>query len=203
MRIGLDLDGVCYKYEATARYMLRRHIIARGDEPTPGLSVVSKEWDWIKYHTAARDWAWLWKGAIEEGVYRYGHVVEGAIEGAQAISKLGETTVITARPKAAVHDTMAWLELMFNRVPLAGVVIQSDGQKKSEVPGIDVYIDDAKHNLEELLDNTDAIVIQFVQPWNSGFQAKTLLQGSRLFPARDWREVVTIVQDLKKWKFKS
>lgn len=197
MRIGLDLDGVCYKFESTARYMLRRRILDRGETPPIELSDVSRYWDWIKTYSTKADWAWLWSGAIEEGLYRYGHVVTGAIEGAQAISRLGSTTVITARPKGAVHDTMAWLELMLNKVPLAGVVIQSDGQKKSEVPGIDVYIDDAKHNLEELLDNTEASVIQFVQPWNEDFEPRNLLQGARLFRAYSWTEVVGWVTRLK------
>lgn len=201
MKIGLDLDGVCYQWSATAQYMLREHIQERGEVPPPELYQVPKYWDWIENYTPAEDWAWLWSSAIEEGLYRYGHVVKGAIEGAQAISQLGETTVITARPKAAVHDTMAWLELMFNRVPLAGVVIQSDGQKKSEVPGIDIYIDDAKHNLEELLDNTDATVIQYVQPWNADFVPKNGLQGVRHVRARDWGEVVSIVKTLKEQVF--
>jgi 5'(3')-deoxyribonucleotidase len=201
MKIGLDLDGVCYRYESTARYMIRNHMVKRRALPPAELSEVSKYWNWIKAYAPAEEWAWLWSDAIEEGVYRYGHVVEGAIEGAQAISRLGDTTVITARPKAAVHDTMAWLELMFNRVPLAGVVIQSDGQKKSEVPGIDVYIDDAKHNLEELLDNTEASVIQFVQPWNEDFEPRNLLQGARLFRAHNWREIVGWVTRLKEAGF--
>jgi 5'(3')-deoxyribonucleotidase len=201
MKIGLDLDGVCYRYESTARYMIRRRMQERGLAVTPELYEVSRYWDWIKAYASKDDWKWLWSGAIEEGVYRYGHVVEGAIEGAQAISRLGDTTIITARPKGAIHDTMAWLELMFNRVPLAGVVIQSDGQKKSEVPDIDVYIDDAKHNLEDLLDNTDAMVIQFVQPWNEDFEVKSPLKGTRLFRAYNWREIVTYVENLKESGF--
>jgi 5'(3')-deoxyribonucleotidase len=201
MRIGLDLDGVCYQWSATAQYMLRERMLARGETPPVELFQEPEYWDWIEDYTSPEDWSWLWSGAIEEGLYRYGHVVKGAIEGAQAISKLGETTVITARPKAAVHDTMAWLELMFNRVPLAGVVIQSDGQKKSEVPGIDVYIDDAKHNLEELLDNTEAAVIQFVQPWNEDFEPRDTFSATRLFRAYNWREVVTQIEWLKEGCF--
>jgi 5'(3')-deoxyribonucleotidase len=196
MKIGLDLDGVCYEWSATAQYMIRERMVARGAVPPAELWETPKYWDWIENYTPAEDWAWLWSRGIEEGLYRYGHCVKGAIGGAQAISKLGDTTIITARPKAAVHDTMAWLELMFNRVPLAGVVIQSDGQKKSEVE-CDVYIDDAKHNLEDLLDNTDAMVIQFVQPWNEDFEPRSLLQTSRLFRAYNWREVVTYVKNLK------
>lgn len=198
LRIGLDLDGVCYQWESTARYMVRQRMLARGETPPPELYRRFQHWDWLKEYSTPDDWKWLWnEGITEGGVYRYGHVVEGAIDGVRELTSIADVTIVTSRPKIAVHDTMAWLGLMFDKCPLAGVAIQSDGQKKSEVkPCPDIFIDDAKHNFDDMLDNTESAIIQYWQPWNADYKIRRPLHSSRLFPANDWRDVVQQVKRL-------
>lgn len=195
--IGLDLDGVCYNFERTARYMIRRRMEVRGETPPPELSEPSRNWDWIKDHSPERDWAWLWKDGVREGLFRYGHVIPGAVEGVRELNEIGDVVAITARPQDAVHDTLAWLAMFFDKAPLSGIVIQSFGQKKSEVrPLPDVYIDDGTHNLEDVLENTESSVVQFLQPWNENWRPPHGREV-RHFHASGWAQTVTVVQWVK------
>lgn len=194
--IGLDLDGVCYAFDKTVRWMLSQRIRARGEQPPASLSVAASTWDSTMESVSSSDWAWVWSGAIEEGLYRYGHVISGAIQGVQALNNLGDVYVITSRPKMAVHDTLTWLAFMFDKSPLAGVTIQSNGQKKSQAnPVPDVYIDDAVHVVNEILDNTQSRVVLFDQPWNQDAPL-----SHRLYRAVGWTEVVKIAAMLKEAK---
>lgn len=194
---SLDLDGVAYEWDKTARYMLRRRISARGENPPPQLSVASNHWNAIQEVVSTSDWEWLWTGAIKDGLYRYGHVVTGAIEGVQALNNLGDVVAVTHRPKAAVHDTLTWLSFMFDKAPLAGVHIQSNGQKKSEVvPRPDAYIDDAIHVAKDILLHTDSSVILFDTPENQDAPLSV-----KLYRAVGWQEVVKIATMLKEAKY--
>jgi len=192
--IGLDLDGVCYHYDRTARYMLRRRIEDRGELVPAVLFEPSATWDAVENAVSAEDFRWLYDEGVYNGLFRYGHVVGGAIEGIQALNELGDVVAITARPKQAVHDTIVWLATMFDKAPLAGLNIQSHGQRKSQVsPTPDIYIDDAIHNVEDILANTDSKVVLFSQPWNEAAD----IDGVRARRAVGWRETVDLVRDAK------
>lgn len=194
---GLDLDGVVYHYDRTARYMLRRHIEDDGREVPAALHEPSRHWDWVRDHVSAEDWHWLWDTGVKRGLFRYGHVVGGAIEGVQALNQLGDVIAVTSRPKQAVHDTLVWLATMFDKAPLSGLVINSHGQSKSDVrPAPDVFIDDGAHFVDDLLRNTSAHVIMYDQPWNEGYFAR-LDYGHRFTRAHGWREVVATVTMIK------
>lgn len=191
--IGLDLDGVCYHFDRTARYMLRRRIFDRGEAVPAELYHPSPGWNSIEEWVSPADWDWLWSEGVEAGLFRYGHVVGGSIEGVQALSQLGDVVAITARPMAAVHDTLVWISTMFDKAPLSGIVIQSFGQKKSEVnPTPDVYIDDALHNAEDILRNTLSTVVLYDAPHNN-YAPET----DRLVRAKGWDDVVRIVTEIR------
>lgn len=195
--IGLDLDGVCYNFEKTARYMIRKRMESRGETPAPEMHQVSQNWDWISSHCPPEDWAWLWNEGAKHGLFRYGHAVHGAIDGVVELAKLGDIIAITARPKAAVHDTLAWLAMMFDQSPLAGVVIQSHDQKKSAVdPVPDVYIDDGVHNYADILENTNSWMIQFQQPWNNSYFVP-FKYANRFLRAKGWAQTVECVKYTK------
>lgn len=191
--IGLDLDGVCYHFVRTVNYMLRRRFIDRGDAIPDVLTRQWNHFDELEGIIPSADWRWLWTEGVEAGLFRYGHVVGGSIEGVQELNKLGDVIAITSRPKTAVHDTIVWLATMFDKAPLSGIVIQSFGQKKSDVlPTPHVYIDDAPHNAEDILLNTSARVVLFDAPWNQDVE-----ETSRLVRAHGWREVVEAARNIK------
>lgn len=122
-------------------------------------------WDSLQERISDDDWRWLWSDGVEKhGLFRHGHVGKGAIEGIQRLSQVVDVVVITARPKNAVNDTLAWLA--YNQFPVSEVHILTAGEPKSSVKVCDFYVDDALHNLEDLVTNTDGKVLLWDRPWN-------------------------------------
>lgn len=199
--IGLDLDGIVYQWDSTARFMLRHHISSEGRQPATELFFPSLDYNSIQSMVTEEDWQWLWTDAITDGLFRYGHVEQGAMEGVRDLANLGDIVVITSRPKAAVNDTIGWLAMMFGRIPLAGVVIQSNGQNKSDVhPTPNVYIDDMPHIADDILDRTHSSLVMLDQPWNQGYEGgpeELFLRRLRLFRAKGWTDVVRAVKSIK------
>jgi 5'(3')-deoxyribonucleotidase len=167
IRLGLDIDGCLYRWSDTARYLLRTY-----KDNDPG---ESKTWDWIKDHLPREDWMWLWKDGVEKhGLFRYGSIYKGSREFLVNMQPYCDNVIITSRPPTAVQDTMEWLS--YQRVPTSEVHIISSGLKSTVLPHCDVYIDDAIHNAEDLIQNTEALVFMPDRPWNKGFKDKRLLK---------------------------
>lgn len=99
----LDVDGVLYHFERTARYLLRT---VKGYD---NLSEPSGSWDHIRERVSQKDWNWLWNHGVKLGLFRHGHLFTGAIEGVKALAEMGDVVIITHRPKSAVQDTLDWL----------------------------------------------------------------------------------------------
>jgi 5'(3')-deoxyribonucleotidase len=175
--------------------MMRQRFKNTGRVIPPQLCEPSTSWDHIMDAVTPRDWQWLWTEGVANGLFRYGNVITGAIEGVQELNELGDVVSITSRPKAAVHDTLVWLSTMFDKAPLSGLVIQTNKeQRKSDViPEPDVYIDDALHNAKDVLDNTDSKIILFDQPWNQGGPP----DNSRLIRVSGWTAVIQAVKEIK------
>lgn len=203
--IGLDIDGVCYHYDRTARYMLRRKLEDEGREIPWQLREPSEDWDTVSNAIDPADFEWLYAEGVHRGLFRYGHVVSGAIEGVQSLNEFGDVIAITTRPKLAVHDTMVWLSTMFDKAPLAGINILSHGQKKSAVrPQPNIYVDDATHNIEDIIENTPDYVrvVLFGQPWNTKFEGfDDPKKDKRWKRSEGWRDTVDLVRAAKAQKW--
>jgi len=185
VRIAIDLDGVTYEFERTARYMLRE---LRGYADVKELQTESTEWDYIPNHIGSDDWRWLWDEGIELGLFRYGHVSTGAIVGLRALLKAKhDLLVVTHRPRKAVPDTLAWLSYI--NIPFSEVHILSDGQRKSSVAA-DLIIDDKWENVREWAQR-DRHAILFDRPWNQDHY-----DTDQITRAFGWGKVVDAVQDV-------
>ena len=181
MRIGVDLDGVVYRFSDTANYLIKAHF---------GIEI--PEWsswdfapDYLRSIGAPDVWSWLWTHGIDLGLFRYGSIYKGSREALIQLSELGDLVVITARPKTAVNDTLEWLA--YQRFPTSEVHILS-GAPKSTVK-CDVYIDDSADNVLELHTNTDGVVFLADRPWNRGLN----------WPLRcdSWNALVAQIADLR------
>lgn len=180
VRLGLDLDGVLYRWSDTARYLLGTYC---GNDPGE-----SENWNWIKDHISTEAWKWLWSaGVTEHGLFRYGSLYKGSREFLGRIEPYCDSVVITSRPPAAVRDTMDWLS--YQKIPTAEVHIISNAPKSSVQPQCDVYIDDAIHNCEDLLANTKGWVLMPNRPWNQ--VNETLEPVGRFF---DWEQAEDMLQ---------
>lgn len=176
MRIGLDIDGVIYQWEKTARYMLREILPGQRYRDDPALRVQSPRWDYIKDVVDKEAWDWLWTHGVHLGLFRYGHLYPGAIEAIRGLNALGSVSLVTHRPASAVRDTLAWLSLL--DLPIEGLHILSGGEPKSTVtPEFDYFVDDKPSNVLDLELRTKTKVALMRRPWNHDHQRGTVVQS--------------------------
>jgi hypothetical protein len=187
-RIGLDLDGVCYDWDAHARDLLRARIARRGDPVPPVLHEVSRHWNAISEMVAAEDWRWLWAEA--EGLFSGSSCLPGTVPGVRALCALGEVTVITSRPRRAWHETTTWLARVLADAPVRGVHFV--GSDSKSVVACDVYVDDSPEVLHDLA-RRGCRTVAMLQPWTSGNG-----WGPPPEPhARTWDEIVAHVAAIR------
>jgi uncharacterized HAD superfamily protein len=194
MRIGLDIDGVMYKWDKTARYMLR-DVLPNSPYKTL-LQQESQGWDWIKDNVTPEHWQWLWTEGIRLGLFRYGHLYPGTIQAVRRLAELGDVVLITHRPREAVTETCAWLGLL--NLPISGLHLLTSQEPKSIVlPQCDVYLDDKPANVEELAANTPArLVCLMRRPWNSRY----LPWPERIREVYNWDEFIHLVEEVGEGK---
>lgn len=180
--IVLDLDGVTYDFQGTYCYLLKKH---RGVKFPQGMSWWN-EWNASDQFTTQEDRDWVWSKGLKLGLFRYGHIVRGAVDGIRELSMLGDIQVVTHRPERARRDTLAFLTYL--DLPISGVTVTQG--PKSKVAG-DVYIDDGPHVVEELL-SADKRVVVFDRPYNRDIES---LKGN-LRRAHNWEDVPRLVKEL-------
>lgn len=189
-RIGVDLDGVLYQWDATARWLLNWKFGVEIGE--------SKHWDYILECVSEQQWKWLWQadeeGGIGRGLFRYGHCFKGSFEALRELDQLGDIAIITHRPKTAIVDTMDWLS--FCKVPASEVHLIYRREPKSSIkPDCDIYVDDKASNCIDLAENTDGLVCLWSRPWNEGKQ-KNLAKDIAVISS--WQEFIDLAKE-KVW----
>ena len=187
MRIGLDLDGVCYEWQRTYMYMLRAY---RGYSRDLMSDIESwTHWNWHKENVSKQDNDWMWSEGIRLGLFRYGHLYPGTVKAVNELSSLGDVVVITSRPKRAAQDTFDWIS--YNKLPVQEVHITNGGNKSDIKPVCDVYIDDGPHVIDDLIDNTPSAALLWDRPWNRTPSRCTARVST-------WDEVLNFVEGMKK-----
>lgn len=155
MRIGIDVDGVCYPFTDVFRLYM---------ETTFGRKLPAiHRWDFYK------DWGmtdeefayWMYHGCEDEIVFHYGTPPRGCIETLEVLGdEPHEIALITNRPDYAEDATREWVhrwgiphdELIITKTP------------KSEY-GLDVLLDDSPSIIEDFREKGGKAIV-FVQPWN-------------------------------------
>ena len=185
MRIALDLDGPVYDFHRTFRYMMREH---RG-VVMPPVKDFWYTWDAAEKFGTTYDHLWMWTMGVERGLFRFGHMMTGCRIGLEALADAGHTLcIVTHRPANAVSDTLDWVTLMFEGLPLDGFYIMSNGESKATVEA-DVLIDDKIENVREWA-QTGRQAILFDAPYNRNFDVTGVAR------ANGWKEVVRVVNGL-------
>ena len=186
MQVGLDVDGVMYQFQKTALYMLNS---------MKGYDLKLEDWDrwnWPKEVVANNDWQWLWTGGVKDGLFRYGHLYKGTIEGVRALAGIGDVVIITSRPSNAIQDTLDWISYL--KLPFTETHILSAGKPKSQVK-CDIYVDDKPENIDDFLANTAGHPLLWDRPWNQGVNP-----SYRIAPydrVSSWAEVLAVARELK------
>lgn len=170
MRIGVDLDGVCYQWTKTARYMLREILPNSPYSKDGPLGQECNRWDYIKDNIKPEHNKWLWSEGIKLGLFRHGHLFPGTIKALRQLDKLGRLVAITQRPERAASDTFAWIN--FHQLPFREVHVLQ-GESKTSVAKCDIYIDDKPDNLLDLGRVFPRSVLALPdRPWNEDFRER-------------------------------
>ena len=164
MRVMLDIDGVCYDFDASVRRALEEH---RGY--APGALVASRWWNHIAEQMRSADLDWVWRGPGLNVVFGYADgFIPGAPRAMRRIAAEHDLVFITHRPRSAAPATAAWLA--HHRVHFAELHILPIATPKSSVtPVCDVYVDDRTDNVDELLRTTGADVFMPIRDYNVGY----------------------------------
>jgi uncharacterized HAD superfamily protein len=161
-----------YRWGDTAAYLLKEHWNFN--------LVESTYWDYIKDNVSKEAWDWLWTDAItKHGLYRYGSIYKGMREFLDGIKEFCDIVVITSRPPSAAQDTMDWIA--YQKLPTNEIRILGRQEKSSVQPQCDVYIDDAIHNCQDLIEHTKGLVIMPDHTWNQGYTPDEITRFHRTY----------------------
>ena len=165
LRLGIDMDGVISDFNAGWTWRYNRDFPDRIDRPLTTADVVEWNAPVGLTHFASMSQFWTWARTCAEGrsIFYGLDPFPGAIEAMRCLAAGGHTiAILTTKPHFAIDDTHDWLAI--HDVPTDEVHILDD----KTVVECDVYLDDADHNLSELVAvRQSATVCRYVRPWNN------------------------------------
>jgi len=183
-RIGLDLDGIIYRWGDTASLLLEWEFgIILGEVET---------WDHIRDNITEHQWDWLWTEGMDRGLFRHGSVYRGGFEAIRELRQIGDIIVITHRPKSALRDTQDWLSFHRVNAPVVHLLFREES-KSSVQPQCHLYIDDKIENCIDLAINTDGVVCLWERPWN---ETERFLLPQSVKIVNNWKDFLTIAKDV-------
>ena len=192
--IGLDLDGTT----ANMVHGLRAHVAknkgmtpaeAEAKLPEPG------EYDFVTGETAwfsdRKEFLEHFLSAEKAGMYRDLPAYTGSFEVLQILAKEGfEIKAVTARSADFNPDTAHWLAN--NGLPK--IQIFNPGTEKHTLEDIDIFIDDAPHVINKLVEKGRKVII-FDQAYN-GFQVTAPATHTRRIAGWTLSGVASALRDL-------
>lgn len=161
MRIGIDLDGVCYPF-AEVITLYGEHTLGRRLAPAH----LSPKWSFFEdWGMSGSEFGELMKAGHDVGlVYHIGSPPPNCRSTLTQLRNRGhELVVCTHRPDYAHGATQAWLDRW--QLPYDELVICTD----KTLHRLDVLLDDGPHNIEAMVGAGGKAVV-FDQPWNQHVQ---------------------------------
>lgn len=176
IKVAVDLDGVIYNWGDTVRYLIKH----KYDIDLPA----STHWTFVQENVPEHAWKWLWASGEEMGMFKYGSLIKGSVEGLKSLSRLNcDLVVATHRPAWAIPDTCD----LIRRLPnvFSGLHFLTN-QESKRIAGADVYIDDNPAVVDDIY-GLGADMIVFDQPWNQR------LNSPHTYRAFGWEQVPDLV----------
>jgi len=164
MRYGVDIDGVLRDFDRALAKTMRL-------APEP-LNYSAAAWlerpdSYQKADVVGREnWEWFWQKATSDlRVFENAYPIGDELEHLAQLP--GEVFLITSQPKHLRDQTYAWLAR--HHAWPEGVLQVSHAAKKVEFINalhVDVFVDDRLDTLMGLVNETEAQLYVFDQPWN-------------------------------------
>ncbi len=177
MKIGVDIDGVVANFVASFIPLVQQRLgltLREEDIYVHDLYLVLG----ILPDTAMK----LIRDTIRCDLEPY----PGAIRGLSRLRQRHEVTLVTARPPDMTDITEKWLAR--RKVPHDHLLHFEEGLKHKHQYAFDVFVDDHLREAFGFVNRVPHIII-FDHPWN-----RTLNLGGLFKRARDWHEVVSIIE---------
>lgn len=157
MRVGIDVDGVVYDWDGSARRILKRLF---------GLNIgVSQNWDYIDSRCTKEQWSELWNDHSQD-LFTGGSYYPGAINTVETLALDHEIFFITAAPEAVRKSRGTNLFLDF--VGINGVVFVNPGNNDKTLLKCDIYLDDKQETVAHY-HHTGHRVLLMDRPWNRDY----------------------------------
>jgi 5'(3')-deoxyribonucleotidase len=179
LRIGIDMDGVLADFTAgwIARYNAEFGTALQASDV--------QRWEGLHglTHFADMDAFWTWARADGVTIFRDLPPIPGAIETIRDLARRHRIVIVSSKFDWAIPDSLAWLARH-------GVTAREVHfvWRKSTVP-CDVYLEDAPHQLEELVASRPAsTVCRMVQPWNDDVPGTVAV--------RSWDQFAAVIEGL-------
>jgi 5'(3')-deoxyribonucleotidase len=126
---------------------------------------------WDSWGVPKGAWERIFREGVNQGrIWRYGNLIEGALEGLWELSDAEyHIRIVTHRLnhktdfRVAVESTAAWLDEQV--IPYRSIAIVGEGDPKSNYKA-EVLLDDGPHNITDWLARTWDTAIVFDRPWN-------------------------------------
>lgn len=185
MRIGVDLDGCLYDWHIDMQEWLLHSTGVEYPKPTTW-NFSDKEWGMTQ-----EDFQKHWHAGVRAGhVFRKQPPLAQGVEVLSRLAHQHDLYIITSRllpglEEDCTRNTMGWIEE--HLIPHKEVHIVGHG--KTEICnqlGIEIIIDDAVHNYEDLL-KTSTVPVMLTMPWNVHYEAQ--------LRAANWLEFEQIVSE--------
>lgn len=167
--IGIDIDGVLFRWDAAAATVLEQTFGYKG------LPRESERWNQLQGLVSEEHFSWLFsKEGVEASLSAPDCCYPGVTEGLRRIAEVGVVHFITHRSSAAASVTARWLaehDCPFQSLNMVGGTDGNHTPKSLVQPECEVYIEDNASNVRELLRNTNALVLMPRMPYNKDLHA--------------------------------
>lgn len=200
MRVGLDLDGVCYDWVSAANRALEIGKGLAGLEPHLYWGHLD---DQVKERLgvdgASQALRWLWTEGVSE-MFGADHAYPGAPSFMRELARHHELVVITSRPRTAAHLTLRFLAR--HKVNAAEVHVIGSGKSKADIDECAVYVEDRDQNVKDLCRNTAGFVLCPNRAWNQdAFDDGGMLSHYERIGSvvryNDFSEALSFIKDLE------
>ena len=176
-KYGVDIDGVLMNFVSSFIEWFE----SRYDKTIAYEDITDYYWyECVPWITEKMFWDEFHKFGQEYKGYKNLELYKDAATGFKTLMQYGDVWIITFRPDYSREDTVRIINEIFD-FP-ADRIIFSKGTKSVEINelGLDVFIDDAEHNVYDVATNTEAKAYIMDQPYNRDFK------HDRVVRVKDW-----------------